>query len=239
MKLSEIFNQLAYGELSQTGLLDQTTGLIAATKYGQLVSHVNLGMTALYKRFPLKEGRVTFGLQQGRLTYPLSTNEDINIIEDGEYEEFNDDILKIERVLVSSGIELALNDEANSLSCFTPKATVLRVPALIVAKSPDLPSDLLTDTLTVVYRANHVSTVMTTTLNPAYVEVDIPSSHLEPLLLFIASRVMTPMGAGQFEGQGGNNYYAKYEAACQAIELTNLKVDQGSQSTRLRNNGWV
>ena len=240
MKLSEIFNQLAYGELSQTGMVDSTTGLMITTKYGQLVSHVNLGLTALHKRFPLKEGRLTLALQAGRLTYPLNTSDDVIIIEGGEGdEEFNDDILKIERVYSSSGTELGLNNEANPLSCFTPKATVLRVPALIVDKSLDLPSELQTDTLTVVYRANHAILAAPATLNPARVEVDLPYSHLEPLLLYVASRIMTPMGAGQFEGQGGNNYYAKYEASCAHLESTNLRVDQDSQNSRMERNGWV
>ena len=67
----------------------------------------------------------------------------------------------------------------------------------------------------------------------------VPDSHLEPLLLFVASRATTPMGVGQFEGLAGNNYYAKYEKACHDIETMNLQVDQGSQNTRLESKGWV
>ena len=240
MKLSEIFDQLAYGELSQLSLVDPDTGLIAATKYGQVVSFVNLGLTALYKRFPLKENQFTFALAADQLAYILDSGSDTVFTAGGEDgEEFNDDILKVERVYASSGSELSLNDESDPLSCFTPKATLLRVPALIVAKSIDLPSDLQTDTLKVVYRAKHPTIIKTTTFNPARVEVELPDSHLEPLLLFIASRATTPLGVGQFEGLAGNNYYSKFLRSCEDIEHQNLKVDQGSQNTRLQRNGWA
>ena len=76
MKLSEIFSQLAYGELSQLGLVNATGDGIATDKQGQLVAHVNMGLLALYKRFLLKEGSVTIRLVTGRSTYPLNTEED-------------------------------------------------------------------------------------------------------------------------------------------------------------------
>lgn len=47
-----------------------------------------------------------------------------------------------------------------------------------------------------------------------------------------------PIGmTGEFNA--GNNYSAKYEMACQAIENLNLRVDQDSQNTRRRSKGWV
>jgi hypothetical protein len=238
MKLSEIFNQLAYGELSQSSVVDVATGGIAATKYGQLIAHVNLGLSALFKRFPLKEKTVTFTLKSGQLIYPISVaDSDIIDAEEGA-EDFSDDILKIESIHVSSGVELGLNNKADPLSCFTPKVNVLSVPTLIVEKSLDLPSYLLTDTLKLTYRADHAILKMVLGLDPTKIEIDLPYSYLELLLLFIASRVTTPLGAGQFEGLAGNNYYAKYEQACQALEMANLRVDQGSQNTRLTAGGW-
>jgi hypothetical protein len=78
----------------------------------------------------------------------------------------------------------------------------------------------------------------TRAFNPDNVEVELPDSHLEPLLLFVASRVHNPIGMSN-EFHAGNSYYAKYEASCQQIELLNLLVDQGSQNTRHAANGWV
>lgn len=226
MTLQEIFDQLAYGELSQLSIGGGEAGQITEASYGKLIAHINLGLTALYKRFPLKEDRVLIPLVMDQLQYPTTL--------------IAPALLKIEKVLTLDDFELALNDESDRYSVFTPSASMLRVPADIVNQVVGLPDQYKTTGLTVVYRANHPKIVQGLGyFDPNRVKVQLPESHLEPLLLYVASRVHTPMGVGQFEGQIGNNYSGKYEAACQGIELANLKVDQGSQSTKLRDNGWV
>lgn len=237
MKLSEIFTQLTYGELSQLSLGGAETGEIPEASYPKIIPHVNLGLTALHKRFPLKEGRLTINLQDGRLTYPLLSSyavsnrrsrEVVRYIADSQAEPFEDDILKVESVFTAEGDELSLNDASDLESCFTPTATTLRVP-----------STLTTDSLTVVYRAMNTPIVIGTAgLDPARVEVELPYSHLEPLLLYIASRIHNPIGMSN-EFHAGNSYAAKYEMACQELEVKNLRVDQGSQNTKLERNGWV
>ena len=239
MKLSEVFSQLAYGELSQLGVVNDNGDGILPAKYGQITAHVNLGLAALYKRFLLKEGRVTLSLVAGRSTYPLNTDEDTDFIEDADSPEFTNDVFKVERVYTSTGLELSLNDEADPYSCFTPSMAVLRVPYAIVNKEQDLPSYLLTDTVSVVYRANHPKIVFSgASFNPASVTVELPMTHLEPLLLYVASRVNNPIGMTN-EFHAGNSYAAKYEKACQELEVHNLRIDQGKQNTRLVSNGWV
>jgi len=238
MKLSEVFNQLAHGELTQLALVDDTTGTIKTSKYPVIVSNVNLAMAALHKRFNMKEGRLSFYLETGRLTYPLSTAEDVNFFEGNGDEEFTDNILKIERVYTDTGYELGLNDESDSYSCSTPTATTLRLSPLLAAQSTDLPSQLLTKSLTVVYRANPTPIKYTDSFNPARVDIELPYSHLEPLLFFVASRIHNPIGMTN-EFHAGNNYAAKYEKACLQLEESNIQTDQGSQSTKLIRNGWV
>ena len=213
MKLSEIFNQLTYGELSQTHLGGAAEGAIDEANYPKILAHVNMGLLALHKRFPLKEGRKTLVLQPGILTYSLDAPE----------------ALKIERVYSADGWELGLNDESDPGSCFTPSAHILRVPALLETPSVE-----------VVFRAGHPLLTVDATgyLNPEQVVVELPYTHLEALLLYVASRVSNPMGMSN-EFHAGNSYAAKYEAACQLLEMVNLRVDQGSQNTRLVRNGWV
>jgi hypothetical protein len=248
MKIKEVFDQLTHGELSQLGIGGAANGGIATENYSKVISHINLGLTALYKRFPLKEGRVEIELQAGRTTYPVTADyaannrrsrQPVKYIKDSLAEPFINDILKIERVYTSVGHEMGLNDESDVYSVFTPSATVLRVPAVVVAGSVDLPDELKTETLEVVYRANHPVIVFDPDgFEPEEVEIELPYSHLEPLLLFVASRVHTPTGMTN-EANLGNTYFAKYEASCQQLETTNLRVDQGSQNTRLARNGWV
>lgn len=226
MTLQDIFDQLTYGELSQLSIGGGEVGAITEANYGRVIAHINLALTALYKRFNLKEDSTRVVLIPGTLAYTTSVV--------APY------LLKIERVLTDSEFEMSLNDKSDAYSVHTPTASALKVPADIVNQVIDLPEQYKTTGLTVVYRANHPRiTQGLGYFDPKRVHLQLPETHMEPLLMYVASRVHSPMGTGQFEGQAGNAYYGKYEAACQAIETSNLKVDQGSQSTRLRDNGWV
>jgi hypothetical protein len=238
MKLSEIFTQLSMGELSQISLGGVAAGELNSLGQDKLVAHVNLGLLALYKRFNLKEGRLAFSLDFGRSLYPLSTDSDVRFVEvDGV--EFADDILKIEKVLTDDGFELGLNDASDPYGCTTPGTTTLRLSPYVVGQSFDLPEEYKTGGLTVVYRASHPMLVKRgDNFNASRVEVELPYSHLDPLLLFVASRIHNPIGMSN-EFHAGNSYYAKYEKACQELEVRNLAVDQGSQNTRLVSGGWV
>jgi len=247
MKLSDIFTQLTHGELSQLHVGGGDAGQIDESNYAQVLSHVNLGLTSLYKRFHLKEARILLELQEGRSVYPLSSkyavsnaavNEDPRYILDSQADPFQDDIHKLEEVLTDLGFSMGLNDASNMYSVHTPTAQTLRVPLMFVTPSMDLPSHLITDTLELVYRANHPIIVHYPGFNPADVEVELPYSHLEPLLYFVASRVNNPIGMTN-EFHAGNSYAAKYEQACALLENKNLQVDQGSQNTRAARNGWV
>lgn len=248
MNLQEVFDQLTHGELSQLSIGGNEAGLINPANYNRLVPHVNLGLTQLYKRFSLKEGRLTLELQSNRTVYPIhskyavssrSSREPVRYIKDSLAAPFKDDIHKIEKVVASSGYEFSLNDESDEYGMFTPSATVLRVPLDVAEQSMDLPDEIKTTLVEVVYRANHPLIIADgADLEPELIELELPYSHLEPLLLFIASRVHTPTGMTN-EANLGNTYSAKYEAACQLLEFKGLQVDQGSQNSRLERNGWV
>ncbi len=248
MKLSEIFSQLTYGELSQLNIGGGDVGVINASNYDQILSHINLGLIALYKRFPLKESRLLIQLEAGRISYPLHSSYAVNnrrsretsrFIIDTAMESFEDDILKVERVLTDLGVDLDLNNEANIYSCFTPSATVLRIPSALANSDINMPEWLFTDTLEIVYRANCIPIVKPVGLfDPTRVEVELPYSHLEPLLFYIASRINNPIGMTN-EFHAGNSYAAKYEQSCVQLEQKNLQVDQGSQGNKFSNNGWA
>jgi hypothetical protein len=247
MKLQEVFEQLSAGEFSQLSIGGSDAGVIDEGNYSKVLGHVNLGLTALFKRFRLKEGRLTLALQEGITSYKLKSafavngvgsTEPIRYITDTVLEPFTDDIIKVEQVITSGDYELGLNDASSPISVFTPNALELRVPEALIT-GVDWPDELDTDTLTVVYRAAHPKlTMLAGTLNPSQITLELPDSHLEPLLYYVASRVHNPIGMNN-EFHAGNSYYAKYEAACQALENQGLQVDQDSQNSRLSRNGWV
>ena len=236
MLLSEIFDQLTYGELSQVALVDEFTGTIEATRFPALVAHTNLGLTSLYKRFALKEGRAFIKLRANQVRYPLSSQEDV-LGEGGD--DFKDDVLKIEQVLADTGFTLGLNDGSDPYACSTPSANVLRVALVVANQGPTLPDELKTTRLEVVYRANHGKLVYTAEgFQPENINIELPDAYLEPLLLFIASRVHNPIGMTN-EFHAGNSYYAKYEVACKQLEQSGLAVDQGSGNSRMARAGWI
>ena len=249
MLLSEVFEQLTYGELSQLAIGGAEAGAIQEKNYSAIIASINLGLTALYKRFPLKEDTFQVQLQANKLTYPLAkayalsntaSTEPVKYILDTE-SPFIGNIHKVERVYADTGYELKLNDHDDEYSLFTPSVNVIKVPAAIVAKNFDLPELLKTDKLSVVFRANHpIIPTGDDVPDPTEYELELPYSHLEPLLLFVASRLHNPLGMNpNTPVHTGNNYAAKYEAACQLLEKFNLRVDQGSQPDRLTQNGWV
>lgn len=222
MKLSEIFTQLTHGELSQVSLGGAAAGSISEVNYGLVVSHINLALTALHKRFTLKEGRQLITLVPGIYTYPLAN-----------------DVLKVISVFTVEGTPVGLNDEGNTLACSTPSASLLRVPVAIVDSPSTVHPLLQTTALEVVFRQNHpMIEVGDFGIDPTQVEVDLPYTHLEPLLLYVAARVHAP---GDLSGQPitSNSYLSRYEVSCREIENQGLQVEQGGQHDRLRRTGWI
>lgn len=248
MKLKDIFDQLSYNEISLLSVGGEDQGVISEKNYPQLVAHVNLGLTALFKRFNLKEGEVSLYLFPTIEHYLLDSRfligntrsrEPVRYLKDSLVQPFKDDLLKVERVFVDSGYWLPLNDKADALSVHTPRTKLLTVPKDIITKSNDLPSQYKTSQLKLVYRANHPQIkIPLGYFDPARVEVELPDSYMEALLYFIAARINTPKGLTE-EGNIGNNWYAKYETECQRLEEQNLEIDQGVSNTRLIRAGWV
>lgn len=226
MNLVEIFDQLAFGELSNVylgGGDPGESGVVGESHFNRLTFHVNLGLTALHSRFLLKEGRLTLDLIPDQYEYQLASN---------------DDVIKVEKVLTLDGLELPLNDATSDYSVSTPTLTKLRIPEDIVDQSQFLPDWLSLTQLEVVYRANHPKIIVGVDFDPSIVEVDLPETHLTALLYFIASRVNNPIGMTN-EFHAGNSYAAKYEMACKELEFAGLQVDMGTGNTKLRDRGFA
>lgn len=255
MKLSEIFDHLTFGELAQVSLGGIDSTGIQAANYERMVAHVNMGLTALYKRFLLREGQLTLARQAGVSTYVLNSKyavsakgtKNTRYITDTADNPFEDDILKIERVLTADGMELGLNGEAGRVAMFQPGALGVsphrryQVPSVYTRSYNTLyiPGNVPGDTFTVVYRASHPALEYSTGyFDPSRIEVDLPPSHLEALLYYIASRIMNPIGMTE-QFHEGNNYASKYEQECQRLELADLQIDTGEDTYPLERNGWV
>lgn len=247
MTLQEIFDALSYGELSQIHMGDGPLGALSEENYPKMLGHVNLGLTALFKRFRLKENYLWLRLQPDQTTYKLTisvtqsatkSKEPVRYILDAD-SPYMDDLLKVEKVETLLGKELFLNDHTNPLSVHTPSTKVLEVPLAIVNHEPSLPADLRTDRLKVRYRATHPKIkVPIGYFDPERVEISLPEAYLQALLYFVASRCHAPMGISN-EVQVANIWTGRYEAECLRLEQENLQIDVVPYNMRLLKNGWV
>lgn len=223
MKLSEVLLQLAHGELSQLAMGELTFDELKEERLPALLDSINLGLTALHRRFNLREEQLTFPLSQDGNVYRISSP----------------DLIKIERVYTSAGKEFPLNLSGDPYSCFTPRIDTLRIPMDVVMQSQDVPDKYKTSEVLIVYRANHPKLeAVKGVINPDVLEVDIPYSHLEALLYFVASRVHNPVGLTN-EFNAGAYWGNKYEAECMRLEKENVRIDEGAVNERLIRNGWV
>ena len=244
MTLQDILDHLTFGEFQQlfvsteinAGTEDADNNKVAAVK---ILPSVRLGLTELHKRFLLREGTLTVSLD-GRSTYVLtkiktvSNNGTDQYIQDTADEPFLDDVMKIERVLDNDGCEIPFNKEAHLGAVRATSYNTLLVPTDLKRAS-----GTPVTTLTVIYRANHVPINTETALqDPTTASIDLPVTHLEALLAYIAARVVTPLG---FSGESheGNNYMAKFERACQVLNAAGMQVDTARESTKLQDRGWV
>lgn len=238
MKLQEVLDQLAYGELEQlyTGG-GNDSGTLLPEQQRRLIHHIELGLNALYTRFLLKKGRLTLVPIEGRTRYPLTPAFAVSNVDSSEPERwiddtgnaFNGDLLRIAKVTDTvTGCELPLNDSGNPLSLVTDEYNVL-----------ELPEGHEYTQLRIRYHAAHPKLLPQAHLNPAQISLELPETHLQALCLFVASRVLTPTGStGEFHD--GNNYATKYEAECQRLELGGYRGDEAAATnTHFCRGGWV
>ena len=248
MKLSQIFEQLTAGELAQVGIGGSANGEITEANYRAVGNHVMLGLTSLYKRFNLKQNMLNLQLQSGQALYPLHSRyalqnsrstEPVRWIRDITDNVFTDDILKINSVVGEQGIEFSLNDYTDMYSIMTPTLETLRVPLEVVDGVSGTPEIWMTDNLLVTYQANHPAIVpVMGFFDPELVVVELPQSHLQALLYFVASRVNNPIGMGQ-EFNAGNTWFLKYENECQRLGTDGHQIENTTHNMRARKNGWV
>jgi len=248
MKLQTIFDQLTFGELAQLSIGGATSGGIQPDRYPAVISHINLGLTALHKRFPIRENHVMVRLVPGVDSYVLASkyselstagNVLVKYLVDTPQKRFKEDILKILQVIGDTGNGFSINDDHDPYSVHTPQYNILNVPTKVVEQLPDLPEIYRTSLLKVVYQANHeLIKYDDCSIDPMFQEVELPITYLEPLLLFVAARLYTPTGMTN-ETNLGNTYAVKYEQACQDIENRGLAIDQLNQHGRFHLNGWV
>lgn len=239
MTLADIFEHLTYGELSQLaigGLIpSDDTSQPLPKDHAKIMSHINVALKELYKRFFLASKEVIIQQYDHIETYVLdykyaetnkASSEPYKYIIDSVFDPFLDDVLKIEQIFDEDGRGLFLNDRTEPWSLFTP-----------TYRSIQIPYPMQSNNLNIQYRASHPTLKYVPGMSPEDIEIMIPDGLLEPLLLYIAHRAFGTLNVDQ--NAEGNNYLQKFEASCQRITTLGLQVTPEYGNHRLDNSGWV
>jgi hypothetical protein len=248
MKLNEVFNYLVSGELSQVFMAESDGRETVAGDFQRpLTQSIQLGLTALYKRFNLKNKEITLQLLPGRTTFPLrsqhlvsSTVLDVpKFIEDTPESPFRDDVLQITKIYTLDGVEFPLNDRTNQYTSTTPVPDTLMIPHALAFKDVSLPDQYKVDKMRIAYRANHPNLMSRIgPINADRIEIELPHTHLQALLYYVASRKTNPQGMSN-EFHTGNSWYQKYEMECKQLEQEGMGEIVDLNTLRFRRNGWV
>jgi hypothetical protein len=236
MTLLELLTDLSYGEFSQLKTGNLIPGEFESepdpSAYAQFMSHVNLGLNALYKRFFLASKEIYIQQYEEIEEYILHSRfaesntasaEPIKYIQDSVTHPFEDDLLKIEQVYDEGGNPLFMNDKTEELSIFTPTYRSIQVP---------WPNEF--NIIAVQYRADHPRLLYTQGMDPSLIEVMVPNALQEALLFYIANR-----GLGSVGTEDGQSYFMKYENSCKSVEKFGLQVHGETGPWRFDWNGWA
>ena len=237
MKLSEVFEMLQYGELSNVSLSGDIDEPIAIREedYPRLISHINMALTDLHTKFNLKEREVVIQPVEGITFYELdskyaesnnSSTEPYKYIKDSIYEPFLDDVIRVNSAYDELGCEVPINDENVCNSIY-----------LNSYKRIQIPNAHEENALFVMYRANHPK--LSSSKPNLDDEVEIPAYCVEALLSYVASRVHTQRTSQESQGIAVN-LMAKYNLICQQLEEKNVLHNSPSNTNfKLGERGWV
>lgn len=192
MDLQEIFDHLAYGELSHLYLGDAGGSKISERDYRKIVSHINLGLLDLYTYFPIKESEVIIEQIDGVKNYLLDRKHaesntesmDRKWIKDTILNPFKNDILKIEEVYRANNESVPLNNNNDDRSFFTPVYNVIQIPDVH-------PEELLA----IIYQARHPKLVVPKDNNIEGIQIELPDILIEPLCIYVHSKITAGMGS--------------------------------------------
>jgi len=235
MLLSDFFEQLTYGEFSQLylGGTEDDTGILAEN-YPKVISHINLGLTELHKRFPLKLEEVQIQQYAAISSYVLEEDYTVSVGTQGtKYildaaNPFTNTVLRIEKVYDDIEEEYyLLNDDQDEDSLTTTAFNTIKVP-----------TPLNTNTMTVTYRSTH-DKIVVAGLVPSTTELGIPDSLIESLIYYVASRAHSSLATLDTGVNEGNVYLAKFEASIAKVTELSLITNVNRSNRKIWNNGWA
>ena len=246
MQLIEIFDQLSHGELVQLDLGNGDQS-INPRDYPRIGHSVNQALSALHTRFFLKHGEIRIALAENLTRYVLdsiyaesntASQEPTKYLLDSA-NPFQDDVLKIKAVY-------AEEEEEEPLRHLDPPPlplNVIREPRSVrtldyrtlVFPPPDKPGLIRR----VDYAKGHRRLVARDWENPERSQIDLPYTHMQALLFYVASRLMNPLGGNEQGNHEGKYYMGLYEKEVRELTGEGLEIEQDFSTEKFRMRGFV
>ena len=231
MKVSDLFQDLSLQELSNLSLSGEGSGEIEFSKQNMIVGYTNAALLRLHTRFFLKENFITLEMVEDVTDYKLTSEHAVSnttvgptkYIIDSDCCIFDDDILKIMRVVDDCGRVYQINDSDSCNIVTTPKPDVLRIMRPMAGRK-----------MTIFYQAKH-DKLEFGVLNA---EIDIPDVLHEALRSYIAHLTFNNMN-GQENAARAQIHLNKYDSICQEIRDMDLMNARASMTThKFHDRGW-
>jgi hypothetical protein len=234
MMLSELFERLSLGVLSNLAIGGEGSGTIPVQHQVRLALFANTALQTLYARFNLLERELVLRLYTGFYTYDLKAEHadtaDVSawkFIEDNSGNIFTEDVVKVLQIFNEDGDELNMNDPGDETAVYTPTSTSLLVP---FAEDGDC--------LHVLYQAKHpvISRDLPLDLTQAII---LPEPLVPALEAHIAYQVFSSMN-GQEHSVKAAEYLARFDAICLEAEVRDLASTSLIQThTKLEDRGFI
>lgn len=235
MRLSEFFDFLTYGELSNLKVGGKDVGGIYPQHSEEVASYVKQGLTDLHTRFQLRFNEVILDQYDHITMYHLTRNyaqsnsdstETYKYISDSVDNPFTEDIISIEEIFDEDGVELYINNEVQQASVFTPQFNILQIPEPVTENS-----------VSILYKANHKE-IDLNIKKPSEIDLNIPPSLIRPLALYVASLAHAAVGSPE-GSQIALSKMQEYTAAVIDVQLLGIVPRKQWTNDKIWRNGWV
>ena len=153
------------------------------------------------------------------------SEESIKYIRDSEFNPFEEDIIYITDVYNEVGEKVPLNVQSRDDSVYTPQYNVVQIPEANGENS-----------IAVVYRADHKPFDLRVQF-PQDVEIDIPSTLIIPLTLYVSYLANAAIGTPETTALSQAKQ-AEYELACLDLEMRGT-IRQDDYEFNIGDAGWV
>lgn len=205
MKLKDLLQDLALGDLSGSYLVENGTNQINPIHLPKVIHFINRSLENFYTMFPLKEQQIILQLINGVSTYYLlgmfalsnKQSNKIKYIMDSDVEPFLEDVIKIINVSTLDGRDFTIDDAYSNFNVFVPEYNCIRIP-----------DKLDVNQIVVTYQAKHKLIDISESANSEE-EINIPLPMYSAFSAYIACLILQSMGGGKLEES--NALYAKYQ----------------------------